>query len=449
MYLQKFYTPNLAINTYLIGDVQSKRGAVIDPTREIDLYIKAAHQAGFEITDILETHVHADFISGAKELKYRLQDKPFIHCSAMGGAEWTPKYADKAIQDGDEINLGAISLRALHTPGHTPEHLIWLCYEELKDMPRLAFTGDLLFADSVGRPDLLGKVHTQNLATQLYHSLFTTLEKLPDLMEIFPAHGAGSLCGKGLSTRPTSTLGYERQFNPYFVKKPLQEWTNNLLKDTSIAPINFQRMKKLNIQGLPLVSLTPKASHSLTIDLRQPESFAKSHLKDSINIPLGSNFCNWISSILNEDMPLSLVVETPEQILEAVKNLHLIGFDRIIRHIVWNDNRKEFPTAQLSLISAEELAQKIQNAKLAPYVLDVRTLPEWEAGHIENAHHIELTQLTAQADQIPKDASVFVICGSGYRASIAASWLQSQGYSDVANIKDGMQAWKKAKLPTQ
>ena len=386
MFLQSFHTPGVAINSYLVGDVFSKRAVVIDPTRDVDPYLKCAQKEGLEITDIAETHVHADFASGARELKHRLQGRARIHCSAEGGAEWTPVYADIKVQNGDVINLGSVRLQALHTPGHTPEHIIWLCYDEARSRqtPCLAFTGDLLFVGSIGRPDLLGKEEIEELAKQLYHSLFVDLAHLPDFLEVYPAHGAGSLCGKGLSSRPSTTLGYERLYNPFLTQQPIEKWKKELLKEMPAAPVNFRRLKKVNIKGPALLSEAASTINgkSLIIDVRQPEVFAKEHFEGSVNIPFGGSFCNWAGSVITEDLPLEIVVDKPEQLGEVVKNLLLIGFDRIAKKQVWGENNKGNPLSTLTLVSVEELDQKIKNAGQSIFVLDVRTPGEWRAGHI-------------------------------------------------------------------
>lgn len=435
MILQTFTTPGLAINSYLIGDSNFKRALIIDPTRDLEPYLKAARNSGLEITDIAETHVHADFASGSKELKQRLQGKPTIHCSALGGEKWIPTYCDRKVKEGDQIQLGNIRLKALHTPGHTPEHLIWLCYED-EESPCLAFTGDLLFVGSVGRPDLLGE-ESKILTQQLYNSLFLVLATLPDFLEIYPAHGAGSFCGKGLSSRPTSTLGYERLYNPFLIKKPFAEWKQALNLDMPAVPPNFFRLKQYNLQG-PIMET--KNQTSLTIDLRDPESFARGHLTSSINIPLGKAFSNWASAILAQDTSLNLIAEKQEQIAEAMAQLRLIGFDEINRKIIWSE--KELKDLEiLPMVTVETLADKLKRDPKKVYVLDVRTPAEWNAGHIPEAHHIEMGNITKQLDQLPKAASIHVICGSGYRASVIASLLKQKGFPDVSNIRGGMNAW--------
>jgi hydroxyacylglutathione hydrolase len=445
MFLHRFHTSGLAINSYLLADEGEKRAVLIDPTRDIELYIQFAKQHGVEIADIVETHVHADFISGSQELKEGLQQKPVIHCSAAGGNSWIPLYADHPVKDKESILLGKVRLEALHTPGHTPEHLIWLCYDETRSsqVPCLAFTGDLIFVGSVGRPDLLGKEETRHLAEQLYQSLFTRLKDLPDFLEIFPGHGAGSLCGKGLSNRATSTLGYERLFNPYLQEKSVEDWIADLQKDIPAAPLRFQSIKHMNLHDASLFSEHKK--EKAIIDLRSPEDFAKSHLKGSLNIPMGSSFCTWVSSVFEGNPHLELIADHQEHLWEALKQLRLIGLSDIIKTSIWKEVENQKDVESLPLTSVQQLAAQ---PKEDSYILDVRTPSEWKSGHIPGAHHLELALVAKHVQQIPKDTFISVICGSGYRASLAASWLRNQGYQ-VANVQGGMAAWRQANLPLE
>ena len=446
LFLHSFHTEGLSVNSYLIGDSEAKKAALIDPTRDIEPYVQLAKKEHLEITAILETHVHADFVSGSKELKNRLDQKPLIYCSQMGGDEWVPQYADRRIQQGFILELGSVRLQALHTPGHTPEHIVWLCFEESRcqEDPCLAFTGDLLFVGGVGRPDLLGEEETEALTQSLYHSLFFEMSKLPDFVEIFPAHGAGSLCGKGLSSRPSSTMGYERRCNPFLQPKAFELWKQMLQMKMAAPPINFARLKQINIMGPALFSEKNQKNptSSFIIDLRDPLAFAKSHLKEAVNIPLGNSFCNWAASILPAEAALVIIGENEEQLKTARKNLGLMGFDSIEKMIVWNETLSSSAEI-LPLVNVETLRDKIRHGPKNVFVLDVRTPAEWEQGHIKEAHSIELTLLVERFEELPKDIPIYAICGSGYRSSLAASYLQKQGFTQVSSVWGGMAAWKK------
>lgn len=451
MLLHRFYTPGLAINTYLIGDASTERAVIVDPTRDVDQYIHFAHQRELEISDIIETHVHADFVSGSKELKSKLKGGPVIHCSAMGGTEWTARYADKLVKDGDEIIFGEVILRSLHTPGHTPEHLMWLCYDGAlcRQTPCLAFTGDFLFVGSVGRPDLIGEEFRSFLVSELYHSLFVKLNRFPDFLEIFPGHGKGSMCGKALGERPSSTLGYERLFNPFFEIGPLERWGEILQRNMPTAPMNFARIKKINLEGPPLLSeFTEVSKETLVLDLRQPELFAKSHIQGSLNIPFTNNFCNWVCAVLEDKFSIVLVAENPQQCQEAVKSLQLIGFDHLAKSLLWNEQlANQYSIDTLSMIDVEALSKKLDKNEPGFFLLDVRTSLERDKAHVEGSNLIELTQLPCQISQLSKEADIHVICESGSRASIAASLLKKRGFARVSNVLGGMAAWKNAGLP--
>lgn len=460
MFFKHIYTPSLAANSYLLGDEKTKTCVAIDPTRHVVPYIVQVQNAGLDIVAILETHVHADFASGSKELKHQLNEKPLIYASGMGGPQWTPVYADRIAKQGTELKIGDLRLEAIHTPGHTPEHLMWVCYDESRSShtPWFVFTGDCLFVGSVGRPDLLGKNETSVLAARLYHSLFEILAPLPDFVEIFPSHGEGSACGKALKGRSTSTLGYERLFNPYLKKEPEKIWIEHLLKGLSPIPPYFKHLKKMNLLGPPLLSTLktfkweeekkqPHLDELFLIDVRHPDSFAAAHLKGSINIPFSSSFSQWAGGMLPVDMPIGLIVDHTHLFLEIIDELRLMGFDENIWVIQLEKNRFLLPDSfhSLTSIPVEELAKHAQSEP--PYILDVRTLEEWQSGHIPGAHHLELNMLVYSLDELPQERSIAVVCRSGHRASIGASLLKKHGFSSVMNVCGGMLAWKQAKLP--
>jgi hydroxyacylglutathione hydrolase len=466
MFFRQRSVPGLAIYSYMVGDEKTKECAVIDPTRDVEEYVETAKAEGLHIRHLLETHVHADFVSGAKELKERLGGGPQVHCSGMGGAEWTPPYADVVVRDGDEIAMGRVRLKAIHTPGHTPEHVSWALYDDgrSKDTPWLVFTGDFLFVGDVGRPDLLGEEQRQAMAHQLYKSVFEVLPGLPDFTEIYPGHGSGSLCGKAIGSRGDSTVGYERRYNGALQPKPEAEWTEGLLKEMPVAPPYFRRMKEVNAQGPKVLGpvlpgqrrFTSKevhervCEHCLIVDVRPKEAFAAAHIPGSINIPLGLNLPSWAGWVLPYDRPTLIVPDDPADVPEVVTHLIRVGFDDVQGYLegglpAWEDHG--FELERLATISVHDLASRLSGDR-RPFVLDVRTDSEWESGHIEGAHHIHGGLLQERMDEVPRDRPVAVVCGSGYRASIASSFLKRGGYEDVTNVLGGMSAWNAAKLPT-
>ena len=238
MFFHQRFVPGLAIYSYIVGDERTQEAAVIDPTRDVDAFLDIAKREGLHIKHVLETHVHADFVSGSREMKDRLGDDVTIHASGLGGEDWTPPYADHVVRDGDEVVMGSVRLKAVHTPGHTLEHVSWELFDDSrsKDTPWLIFTGDFVFVGDVGRPDLLGEEAREELAHQLYQSVFDKLPPLPDFTEIFPGHGAGSLCGKAIGSRASSTLGYERRFNATLIQKPEEEWITDLMDQMPLSP---------------------------------------------------------------------------------------------------------------------------------------------------------------------------------------------------------------------
>ena len=473
MFFHQRFVPGLAIASYIVGDDKTKRAAVIDPTRDVEAYIERAEREGLRITDVLETHVHADFVSGARELKARLGESDVtIHCSGEGGDAWTPTYADRVVHDGDAVALGDVRLEARHTPGHTPEHLSWAVYDGARSAvePWLLLTGDFLFVGDVGRPDLLGPDAQRQLARELYQSVFDRLEVLPDYVEIHPAHGAGSLCGKALSSRLTSTLGYEKRHNPALQWAGESQWIDQLMSGMPPAPPYFKRMKRMNQEGPPVLGahrpgeadLTPQqlndaiAQGAAVLDVRSKESFAAGHVPGSIHIELADNLATWAGWVMPYDRPIVLVLDKPQdetaQRQEVVTQLIRIGLDDVQGALAGGIDAWEtagLPLAHLGTVSAPDLAARLQTPSAAPpAVLDVRTDGEWQRGHIEGAIHVHLGQLLEHLDQIPAEREIAVVCGSGYRASIGASLLKRAGYESVTNVLGGMTAWQRANLPT-
>lgn len=466
MFFHQRFVPGLAIYSYLVGDEKTKEAAVIDPTRDIDEYLEIARREGLHLKHVFETHVHADFVSGSRELKARLGDELQVHVSGLGGKEWTPPYADHVVSDGESVQIGSVRIEAVHTPGHTPEHVSWALFDETraKDVPWLIFTGDFLFVGDVGRPDLLGKEAQQELAHQLYGSVFSRLKPLPDFTEVFPAHGAGSLCGKALGSRGASTVGFERRFNPALVEKPEEEWTADLLQDMPLAPPYFRRMKKVNAEGPAVLGpeLPGQQPHSpqsvrdrvcekcLILDVRSKESFAAAHIPGAINIPFGPNLPTWAGWVLPYDTPILVVLDHPSHMKEVTTHLIRVGFDDVRGYLEGGMDAWEtagFELESTATLSVQGLKQKLADGEKLT-VLDVRTEQEWKAGHIDGAIHIHGGVLQSNYERVPRQKPVAVVCGSGYRASIAASFLQREGYEAVHNVIGGMTAWKAAGFPT-
>jgi hydroxyacylglutathione hydrolase len=467
MLVHQRFVPGLAIASYIIGDEATGEAAVVDPTRDVEDFVRFAEENDLRIRHIFETHVHADFVSGARELKARLEGEPVIHASGDGGQEWTADYADHVAKNGDEVALGLIRLKALHTPGHTPEHVCWEVYDDArsKDTPWLMFSGDFLFVGDVGRPDLLGEEARKTLAHQLYESLFKLLPAIPDITEILPAHGAGSLCGKAMSSRRSSTVGFERLFNPSLVEKPEPQWVEDLLRDMPPAPPYFRRMKRVNKEGPPVLGpglpgLLRRTAKELdarrqngvqVLDVRSKEAFSAAHIPGAINIPFGPTLPTWAGWVLSYEKPILLVVEPPEQLRLVITSLIRVGFDNLQGYL---DGAMEawetagYPVGKVSTISARDLHQRLDHKPNGVTVLDVRTDGEWKGGHIAGALHIHGGMLPERLSEVPRERPVAVVCRSGSRSSIASSILQRAGFTEVINVVGGMSAWKSAGLPT-
>jgi len=459
MFFHQRFIPGLAIYSYMVGDEKTKSCAVIDPTRDVEYFIELAKAEGLRIEHILETHVHADFVSGAKELKARLNGAPSIHCSRMGGAEWTPPYADSLVAHGDLVQVGGIRLEAVHTPGHTPEHLTWALYDTSRsaDIPWLLLTGDFVFVGDVGRPDLLGEIARKELAHQLYQSVFTTLPIYADFTEVFPGHGAGSLCGKAIGSRSASTLGYERRFNASLQAAPEEAWVANLLNGMPIAPPYFRRMKQVNARGPAVIGPEMPGQtrfaakdvhehvceHCIVLDVRSKEAFAASHIPGAINIPLGAVLPTWAGWVLPYDTPMLIVSDNRADAATVVTHLLRVGFDDVRGYMADGMDAWEmaaYPIATLGTMSVHELDKRMRSGD-APFVLDVRSEQEWSTGHIDGATHIHGGLLQSRFGDVPRDRPIAVVCGSGYRASIAASFLKREGYENVSNVLGGMSAY--------
>ncbi|MEZ6083214.1 MAG: rhodanese-like domain-containing protein [Phycisphaerae bacterium] len=461
MFFHQKFVPGLAIYSYIVGDERTKQAAIIDPTRDVDEFIDIAKQNGLQIKHVLETHVHADFVSGSRELKARLGSSVTIHASGMGGADWTPTYADHIVQDGDPVVMGSLRLVAMHTPGHTLEHLSWALFDDQRsnESPWLIFTGDFAFVGDVGRPDLLGEEARKVLASQLYKSVFNRMPDWPEFAEIFPGHGAGSLCGKAIGSRSSSTVGYERHFNAALIEKPEAQWIGDLMDQMPLSPPYFARMKRINKEGPKVLGaelpgqcvLTVDEVHGrkdvshLVLDVRSKEAFAGGHIPGAINIPLGPMLPTWAGWILPYDRPILVVADDVKQMPTVATHLVRVGFDDVQGFLIGMDDweKRGYGVAKLPTMTAQQLHDRIDNM----IVLDVRTESEWNNGHIDGAIHVHGGTLPQHFDRVPRDQPVAVICGSGYRASIAASLLKREGYTDIANVDGGMSAWSAAGYP--
>lgn len=460
MILDRVFTVGLAQVAYLIADEEAGVAAVIDPRRDVAVYTDWAAQRGVRIAAILETHVHADFVSGARELAAATRAP--IYASRQG----EQAFPHEPLDDGDEVAVGTLWLRALWTPGHTPEHLSYLLIDAAQGPDPIAlFSGDALFVGEVGRPDLLGKEQTQQLAGQLYHTVVDRLSRLDDAVVVYPGHTAGSACGKQIGDAPHTTIGQEKRFNYAFQARAKDEFVRMVLTGMPQPPTYYSVLKRVNKVGAPLLrelppggALTPnqvvarQENGALIIDARSPEAFGEGHLPGAVFAGLGPNFTTWMGWLAPYDRDLVLVLDEDAQFDEARTELRRIGLDRAAGFLTggmaaWRAAGREVET--LPQMSVQDLVRRLEGGSDGLVVLDVRSDDEWSGGHIPDTVHRYAGDV-AQGASVPVDGAeqVAVICGSGYRSSVAASLLQARGYRNLVNVPGGMGAWQEAKLPT-
>jgi hydroxyacylglutathione hydrolase len=471
MLLRYFYDPKLAQASYLVGCTATGQALVVDPNRDVEQYVRSAEAEGVRITHVTETHIHADFVSGARELVARTGAA--LYLSDEGGAEW--KYASAGpdgavlLKDRDTFRVGNIRVEALHTPGHTPEHLSFMITDTAAtDRPMGVFTGDFIFVADVGRPDLLEKAAKvagtmEASARTLYRSL-QRFKTLPDYLQIWPGHGAGSACGKSLGAVPQSTLGYERIANWGLEDMSEEEFVARVLAGQPEPPRYFAEMKRLNKEGPRVVGgvrRPPRRTieaivevvegEGMIIDVRQAESFARGHIPGAINIPLGKSFSTWAGWLLPYDRDIHLLVEDEARLAGAVMDLAVIGLDRVAGYVLpdileaWSASGRGLQTTPQ--MTAEELAEALDTGRVG--VLDVRDVSEWESGHIPRVSNIPLGHLEERLAELPEERPLVVHCQGGGRSAIAASVLQAHGIEDVINLKGGLDAWARAGNPTE
>lgn len=461
MILKRFYDDKLAQASYLVGCPAAGECIVIDPNRDVYAYLDAAEQEGLRIIGVTETHIHADFLSGARELA-RLADAT-LYLSDEGDADWKYAFANelnvRLVRDGDVIRAGAVRLDVLHTPGHTPEHISFLLTDEAaSDEPLGIFSGDFVFVGDVGRPDLLEKAAgvtgtMEAGARRLYESL-QRLGSLPDSLLIFPGHGAGSACGKGLGGVPVSSLGYERKASWAWKITNPQEFVQAVLEGQPDPPRYFKEMKRMNKEGPPPrgrieapAHLSPDAlfAHlaedtAVIFDARRPEEFAEGHLPGTLNLYEGRSFPTWAGWLLPYGRPLAFIAHDEEEARQVARDLALIGLDDLAGWAgeealdAWRD-RRQLETTQLADAMTANAA-----CSAADVVLDVRNPNEYSAGHLEGAINIPLGRLPEHLAELPREGNILVYCQSGGRSSIAASLLQRAGFRSVASLEGGYSA---------
>ncbi|HLI52004.1 MAG TPA: rhodanese-like domain-containing protein [Thermomicrobiaceae bacterium] len=456
--VERFVTEGIALVSYVISDEGQRSALLIDPSRDVEQYLDYAAARGLTFAGVLETHVHADFASGSLEFAHRAGVP--IYASRLGQLE----FQHVPIDDGQRIRFGEAELEAFFTPGHTPEHMSYLLFEESRDpRPTAMFSGDLLFVGEVGRPDLLGPKETEALTQQLYESLFQRLPGLPAGLIVYPGHGAGSSCGRSIGDAPYTTLGQERLTNYALQPRTFQEFRHVILDDMPPAPNYYPVMKWLNKIGPPLLeSLRPGealdverfdeaiSQGGVIIDTRTNVDFARAHIPGSISIGLGPNFAPWSGWLAPYEQSILLVLNDDEQYAGARDKLRLIGLDTVTGYLsgglpAWESSGRE--TQSFEAIGVDELHSRLKTGDLQ--LVDVRSDDEWKVGHIKGAEHRFAGAFVKDADAyVSGDEPIALICGSGYRSSVVASLLNSRGRQDVINVIGGMEIWTSAGYPT-
>ena len=472
MLLKRFYDTKLAQASYLVGCAATGEALVVDPNRDTDQYLDAAAAEGLRVTHVTETHIHADFVSGSRELAKRAGAKLFL--SDEGGEQWTYAFAREAgailLHDGDSFMVGNLRIDVMHTPGHTPEHLSFMVTDTpATSRPMGVFTGDFIFVGDVGRPDLLERAAGfEGTMVEGARTLFRSIQRfrsLPDYLQLWPGHGAGSACGKSLGAVPSTTLGYERIANWGLAIDDEDAFVKAVLADQPEPPAYFAEMKRVNREGPVFIhgarrparlpaSLIGEllARGAMIIDTRTAADYARAHIPGTINIPLGKSFTTWAGWLARYGEPLHLIVheDAAAVVDEAVRDLAMIGLDRVVGYfgsdvLTWWTG-SEFELASVRQIDPTQLAGKLQQGVM---LIDVRGRTEWDAGHIAGANHIPLGYLAARVREIPRTTPIIVQCQSGARSAIAASVLEADGFNAVSNLTGGFAAWAAAGQPIE
>jgi hydroxyacylglutathione hydrolase len=448
---QRFFDEGLAQASFLLACDRTRRAVIVDPRRDAAIYVTAARQHDLTIVAAIETHVHADFVSGSHELST-------TGVRVITGPDAGLAFDHHEAAHDERLELGDLSLTFLHTPGHTPEHICILAAHPGE--PTRLFTGDLLFVGAVGRPDLLGAGQTDQLANQLYGSL-TRVMSLDDDVEVHPGHGAGSLCGAGIGKEPCSTIGRERRTNPMLRYGDRGSFVSAVLADLPETPAYFRRMKRVNAAGPPVLQLlehartvppiAPTAAAALSadgailIDLRDGAAFTEAHPYGAVNLGFGSKVGYWAGWVLPPDSPLLLMADEPAHVQEAATQLLRVGLDRLEGYVAggftaWRS--AGLPTSSLTELTAADLRARLAQGDPVR-LIDVRTPREWRAGHIESAVNIPVGDLPDHLQDVVRDGSmVGTICEGGYRSTLAASLLAREGITPLVNISGGMAAYR-------
>ena len=457
MYFEQFYLTCLSHASYMLGS--DGIAAVVDPQRDVGIYVEEARKNGLSIQYVIETHLHADFVSGHRELAALTGAKVYL------GAKAGAKFPHVPVRDGDQLTFGKCHLQFLETPGHTIESISVVVTDlEKPDHPMAVLTGDTLFIGDVGRPDLSGDLTPQQLAGMLYDSLRTKLLTLPDDVQVYPAHGAGSLCGRQMSNERSSTIGKEKVSNYALRPSTREEFVKLLTAELPERPGYFALDVEINRSGAPplqelapIPALSPadllakQKAGAIVLDTRPGNQFASGHIPGSIHIGLAGQYASWAAIVLGLDSEIILVAEDEEKVEESRLRLTRVGIERVTGSLLdgiagWI--RAGLPIQQTPQVSAEQLQQLLAEDAGGVQVVDVRRPSEWQGGHVANAVNKPLDHLTTLINDLNRSHPVAVYCKGGYRSSIAASLLERAGFEQVLNVAGGFDAWCACQLPS-
>lgn len=454
MYFKQITVPGMGCFSYVIGCPAAQTMVVVDPKRDVQDYLDISRDEGMKITHIIDTHIHADHVSGSQELKSYTRAKIYMYENAPA------EFEHEKLKEGDILEIGNAKLEVLYTPGHTPNAISLLVTDKSRSQePWMILTGDLLFVGDIGRPDLAGEEILAEQVRNLYNSLYVKLRAYPDHLEVFPAHGMGSLCGRGMSFKTSSTLGFERRNNPMLQFKSFDDFKAEMTREFPARPKSFSHIIRTNTKGAPLLERCPldhamsadqfeqrMEQGAIVIDTRDTAAFGGLHIPGSLNIGFEKQLANWVGMVVDPNADLLLVVTDKERYDAMCTELHRIGYDNIYGYLSGGIASWLFsgrPVEKLSQLSVQELKSKLDSGTLK-HLIDVRTRAEWDHGHIQNATLIPLVEILDKPLDLPKEEELVVNCGTGYRANIVASYLQQNGYTHVYSVAGGTFAWTHA-----
>lgn len=461
MYSQQFFIDGLGCASYIVGCEAKGVAAIIDPDRDVRKYLDAAASRGLTITHIIETHLHADHVSGNSDLAARTGAKIYVH--EASGAE----FPHQSVRDGDVLELGNLRIKVMHTPGHTPESITLLVTDTTRsDQPWLALTGDTLFVGDMGRPDLVGAEAANGLANVMYHTMFEKILPLNDGLLIYPGHGAGSLCGKSIGSMRSTTLGYERISNPALAPRTKEEFVEYAVSELPEQPGNHTRIKAMNRKGVKTLGVVEPNPLSIReavpffqrgaglLDTRSKDAYVQAHVPGSVHLEADDQLSNRIGFVFPPDAPMILLLDNPADYEHVVYSLARVGYENVVGYLsegldVWERMGLPLTAGDVKDIEPRELHDIMQTCSNGdcPVVVDVREPWEYKQGHVPGAILIPLGQLSGRVAELNTERPVAVICASGSRSQSAAALLGQKGFKTIYNVVGGTGAWMYDNLP--